>query len=124
MAFAWNGCQDIHPAGVCIWYYARAVRERCACLNYKWLRRSSLQRSASTYRGRVSTEGALRERLDVPPSRELDLAGLSGRPALKPKVGDALDALIYLLVLGESLPTAEAVSLLPASSLGGLSTRG
>jgi len=61
------------------------------------------------------TEGALRERLDVPAGRELDLAGLSGRPALKPKVGDALDALIYLFVLGESLPAAEAMSLFPAS---------
>ncbi|MHB8502840.1 MAG: methyltransferase [Candidatus Acidiferrales bacterium] len=59
------------------------------------------------------TEEALRQRLDVPPARELDLAGLSGRPPLKPKVGDSLDALIYLFVLGESLPAAEAMSLFP-----------
>lgn len=59
-------------------------------------------------------EEAIRKRLDIPPGRELDLAGLSCRPPLKPKVGDALDALIYLLVLGESLPTAEAVALLPS----------
>lgn len=58
-------------------------------------------------------EGALRERLDVPPGRELDLAGLSVRPPVKPKVGDSLDALIYLFVLGEPLPTAEAKSLFP-----------
>ncbi|MGB7284350.1 MAG: methyltransferase domain-containing protein [Candidatus Acidiferrum sp.] len=59
------------------------------------------------------TEETLRQRLDIHPGRELDLAGLSCRPPLKPKVGDSLDALIYLFVLGESLPTAEAVSLFP-----------
>jgi len=58
-------------------------------------------------------EAALRDRLDVPPKRELDLAGLSGRPPVKPKVGDSLDALIYLFVLGESLPVADAESLFP-----------
>jgi SAM-dependent methyltransferase len=58
-------------------------------------------------------EAALRDRLDVPPKKELDLAGLSGRPPVKPKVGDSLDALIYLFVLAESVPVAEAVSLFP-----------
>jgi SAM-dependent methyltransferase len=51
-------------------------------------------------------EAALRQRLEVPQGRELDLAALSARPAQKPKVGDGLDALIYLFVLGESLPAA------------------
>jgi SAM-dependent methyltransferase len=59
------------------------------------------------------SEAALRQRLDVPSGKELDLAGLSGRPPVKPKVGDSLDALIYLFVLGESLPVAEAVPLFP-----------
>ncbi len=58
-------------------------------------------------------EAALRDRLDVQPGRDLDLGGLSSRPPRKPKVGDGLDALIYLFILGESLPTAEAESLLP-----------
>jgi SAM-dependent methyltransferase len=58
-------------------------------------------------------EAALRDRLDVPPKKELDLAGLSSGAPVKPKVGDSLDALIYLFVLGESLPVAETVSLLP-----------
>jgi SAM-dependent methyltransferase len=58
-------------------------------------------------------EAALRDRLSVPPKKELDLAGLSGRPPVKPKVGDSLDALIYLFVLGESLPVTDAVSLFP-----------
>jgi len=55
-------------------------------------------------------EAALRQRLDVPPGRELDLAALSARPRQKPKAGDGLDALIYLFVLGESLPAVEARS--------------
>jgi methylase of polypeptide subunit release factors len=59
------------------------------------------------------SEKALRERLDIQPGRELDLAGLSGRPPLKPKAGDGLDALIYLFVLGESLPAADAESFFP-----------
>jgi SAM-dependent methyltransferase len=58
-------------------------------------------------------EEALRQRLDVPSGKELDLAGLSGRPPVKPKVGDSLDALIYLFVLGESLPAADAQSFFP-----------
>jgi SAM-dependent methyltransferase len=58
-------------------------------------------------------EAALRDRLDVQPGRELDLGGLSCRPPRKPKVGDGLDALIYLFILGESLPAAEAASLFP-----------
>jgi methylase of polypeptide subunit release factors len=60
------------------------------------------------------TEKALRQRLDIQPGRELDLAGLSGRPPLKPKAGDGLDALIYLFVLGESLPATDAGSFFPA----------
>jgi len=59
---------------------------------------------------------SIRKRLDVPPARELDLAGLSCGPRLKPKVGDALDALIYLFVVGESLPVAELVSLFPPAA--------
>jgi hypothetical protein len=55
-------------------------------------------------------EAALRQRLDVPPGKELDLAALSARPPQKPKAGDGLDALIYLFVLGESLPAVEARS--------------
>ncbi len=55
-------------------------------------------------------EAALRQRLDVPGGKELDLAALSARPPQKPKAGDGLDALIYLFVLGESLPAAEAQS--------------
>jgi SAM-dependent methyltransferase len=55
-------------------------------------------------------EAALRQRLDVPPGRELDLAALSARPPQKPKAGDGLDALIYLFILGESLPAADAQS--------------
>lgn len=59
------------------------------------------------------TEAALRERLDIQPGRELDLAGLSSRPPLKPKAGDGLDALIYLFVLGESLPVSDVKAFFP-----------
>jgi methylase of polypeptide subunit release factors len=59
-------------------------------------------------------EAAIRQRLDIPPGRELDLAGLSGRPPVKPKAGDGLDALIYLFVVGESLPAADAKAFFPA----------
>ncbi|HXJ04193.1 MAG TPA: class I SAM-dependent methyltransferase [Candidatus Acidoferrum sp.] len=59
------------------------------------------------------TEGALRERLDVQPSRELDLAWLAGRLHAKPKAGDSLDAIITMFVRGESLPIAEAVPHFP-----------
>jgi methylase of polypeptide subunit release factors len=58
-------------------------------------------------------EAMLRDRLDVQPGRDLDLGGFSTRPPRKPKVGDGLDALLYLFILGESLPTAEVMSLLP-----------
>jgi methylase of polypeptide subunit release factors len=61
------------------------------------------------------SEEALRQRLDVQPGKELDLAALSGRPPLSPKVGDALDAIIYLFVLGESLPAEDAESSFPPS---------
>jgi methylase of polypeptide subunit release factors len=60
------------------------------------------------------TEEALRKRLDIQPGKDLDLAGLSGRPPVRPKVGDGLDALIYLFVVGESLPAAELASRLPS----------
>jgi SAM-dependent methyltransferase len=56
------------------------------------------------------TEESIRKRLDVPPGRELDLAALSGRPVMKPRKGDGLDALIHLFVLGESLPTGDVKS--------------
>jgi SAM-dependent methyltransferase len=59
------------------------------------------------------TDEALRQRLDVQPGKELDLAALSGRPPQKRKVGDGLDAIIYLFVLGESLLATEAMSLFP-----------
>ena len=59
------------------------------------------------------TEKALRQRLDVRPGTELDLAALSGRPSLNSKVSDSLDAIIHLFVLGESLPTTVVVSLFP-----------
>jgi SAM-dependent methyltransferase len=59
------------------------------------------------------TEQLLRQRLDIQPGKELDLSVLSGRPAVKPKVGDRLDALIYLFVVGESIPAAEAESFFP-----------
>lgn len=56
------------------------------------------------------TEEALRQRLEVQPGKELDLPALSSRPPVKPKAGDGLDALIYLFVVGESLPISEAES--------------
>ena len=59
------------------------------------------------------TEESLRQRLDVQPGKELDLPVLSSRPPVKPKAGDGLDALIYLFVVGESLPAAEAKSFFP-----------
>jgi methylase of polypeptide subunit release factors len=59
------------------------------------------------------TEEALRQRLDVQPGRELDLVGLSSRPPLRPNAGDALDALIYLFVIGVAIPTGEARSFFP-----------
>lgn len=59
------------------------------------------------------TEKALRQRLDVRPGTELDLAALSSRPSLNSKVSDSLDAIIHLFVLGESLPAADVVSLFP-----------
>src|SRR5580692_5480203 len=61
------------------------------------------------------TEEAIRQRLDIPAGKELDLAGLSGRPPVKPKVGDGLDALIYLFVVGESLPAAALASQFPSA---------
>jgi methylase of polypeptide subunit release factors len=61
------------------------------------------------------SEEALRQRLDVQPGKELDLAALSGRSPQKPKVGDGLDAIIYLFVLGESLLATEVVALFPPS---------
>jgi methylase of polypeptide subunit release factors len=61
------------------------------------------------------TEDAIRERLDIQPGKELDLAGLSGRPPVRPKVGDGLDALIYLAVVGESLPAAALASQFPSA---------
>jgi methylase of polypeptide subunit release factors len=60
------------------------------------------------------TEEAIRQRLEVQPGKELDLSALSGRPPSKPQVGNGLDAIIFLFVLGESLPTAEAESLFPS----------
>lgn len=60
------------------------------------------------------TEGALRERLSVPAGKELDLAGLSARPLLRPRLGDSLDGLIRLFVAGDSLPVAEMASCFPA----------
>jgi SAM-dependent methyltransferase len=59
------------------------------------------------------TEQSLRQRLDIQPGKELDLSALSGRPPLKPKVGDGLDAIIYLFVVGESLPAVESESFFP-----------
>ncbi|MGC2391265.1 MAG: methyltransferase domain-containing protein [Candidatus Acidiferrum sp.] len=59
------------------------------------------------------SEESVRQRLDIPPARELDLAGLSGRSPQKRQVGDCLDAIIYLFVAGESLPEADAKSLFP-----------
>src|SRR5580693_3737737 len=61
------------------------------------------------------TEDAIRERLDIQSGKELDLAGLSGRPPVRPKVGDSLDALIYLVVVGESLPAAALASQFPSA---------
>src|SRR5580704_2637772 len=61
------------------------------------------------------SEEALRQRLDAQPGKELDLAALSGRSPQKPKVGDGLDAIIYLFVLGESLLATEVVALFPPS---------
>lgn len=61
------------------------------------------------------TEESLRQRLDIQPGKELDLAVLSGRAPGKPKVGDGLDALIYLFVVGEPIPAAEAESFFPPS---------
>ena len=61
------------------------------------------------------TDEALRQRLDVQPGKELDLAALSGRSPQKPKVGDSLDAIIYLFVLGESLIATEVMALFPPS---------
>jgi methylase of polypeptide subunit release factors len=60
-------------------------------------------------------EAAIRQRLDIAAGRELDLAGLSGRAPVRPKVGDGLDALIYLFVVGESLPAGEAASFFAAA---------
>ncbi len=59
------------------------------------------------------TDEATHERLGVPPGKELDLNSLSGRLPQKPKVGDSLDAIIYLFVAGESLATTEAMPLFP-----------
>lgn len=59
------------------------------------------------------TEEAIRQRLDIQPGKELDLVALSSRPPARPKVGDGLDALIYLFVIGESLPASDAESLFP-----------
>lgn len=56
------------------------------------------------------TTPSIRQRLEVQPGKELDISVLSGHPPVKPKAEDGLDALIYLFVIGESLPTAEAQS--------------
>lgn len=60
------------------------------------------------------SEESLRQRLDVQPGKELELPVLSSRPPVKPKADDGLDALIYLFVVGESLPSAEAEFFFPA----------
>jgi SAM-dependent methyltransferase len=67
---------------------------------------------------------AIRKRLDIPPAKELDLVELSGTPLLRSKVRDGLDALIYLFLLGESLPFAEALSLFPPAVWDALSQAG
>lgn len=57
------------------------------------------------------TSDAIHRRLNVPESRELDLAALSSATPLRLKAEDGLDALIYLFVAGLSLPVADTVSL-------------
>ncbi len=59
------------------------------------------------------SEASIRQRLEVNPKRELDLPALSGRPPVRPKVEDSLDAVVYLFVLGVTLPETEAKSLFP-----------
>jgi SAM-dependent methyltransferase len=59
------------------------------------------------------TEQAIRQRLEVRPEKELDLAALSSRPPARPKPLDELDALIHLFVAGEPLPEGDARTLLP-----------
>lgn len=59
------------------------------------------------------SESALRQRLEIPPEKPLDLVSLSTRPWSNRPVADRLDALINLFVLGEELPTDVATSFFP-----------
>jgi SAM-dependent methyltransferase len=54
-------------------------------------------------------------RLGLESPDELDLSTLSNHPPVKRKASDSLDALIVLFILGEFLPTAEAVSFFPGA---------
>lgn len=56
------------------------------------------------------SESAIRQRLEVPPDKPLDLVSLSTRPWSNRPAADCLDVLINLFVLGEALPTDVATS--------------
>lgn len=56
------------------------------------------------------SESALRQRLEIPPEKPLDVVSLSTRPWSNRPVADSLDVLINLFVLGEALPADAATS--------------
>ncbi len=60
-------------------------------------------------------QAAICLRLGLGSADELDLSTLSGHPPVKRQASDSLDALIVLFILGEFLPTAEAVSFFPGA---------
>jgi methylase of polypeptide subunit release factors len=59
------------------------------------------------------TEDAVRQRLEIPPDKPLDLVNIATKPSRGRKVADSLDALLHLFVLGEALSVAEATRFFP-----------
>ena len=69
------------------------------------------------------SEASIRQRLEVNPKRELDLPALSGRPPVRPKVEDSLDAVVYLFVLGVIAARDGGQIPFPARGMGGSHAR-
>jgi SAM-dependent methyltransferase len=66
------------------------------------------------------TEGTIRSRLEIPQEKPLDLVNIATGPFRNRNAADSLDALLYLFVLGEALPVAQATSFFPSAVWEGL----
>ena len=73
----------------------------------------------ATLRGYLSqccfTEDKIRERLDLKSPEDLDLSPLTADPPPERKAADSLDALIFLFILGQFLPTEDALCFFPGA---------